>query len=239
MKKKLIFWVFAFIFFKSHCQSVTGTSGLIHIPTARMLNDGEIVLGISYIPTGYFTGTGGIYRNKKQNPGLYSYVTYGILPFVEIMFRYSHEINAKVNPETRYFPDRMFSIRINLLEENKNRPSLIFGLHDFGRILGDFSNGYFTASYLAVSKEISVNNLIFDLTIGKGFKFYSLKPKEFDGIFYGLKIKSKQINKLSLLIENNVEGINSGLMMEVSTKLKFMIGLWDLKKITFSTNITL
>ena len=35
-------------------QSVTGTSGLIHIPSARMLEDGQLVLGAAYIPKPYF-----------------------------------------------------------------------------------------------------------------------------------------------------------------------------------------
>ena len=62
----------------SYGQSVTGTSGLIHIPSARMLEDGQLVLGAAYIPKPYF------FRYEKGiNPGVNSYLTYSILPFVE------------------------------------------------------------------------------------------------------------------------------------------------------------
>ncbi len=100
----------------SYGQSVTGTSGLIHIPSARMLEDGQLVFRAS-IPKPFFR------FGKNLNPGLNTYITYGILPFVEIMFRYTHELNIPVNARTQYFPDRMFGFRARLLNEKKLLPS--------------------------------------------------------------------------------------------------------------------
>ena len=79
-----------------------------------MLEDGQLVLGAAYIPKPYFQRYG-----RRNNPGLNTYITYGILPFVEVMFRFTHELNMPVNTTTRYFPDRMLTIRARLLNEKK------------------------------------------------------------------------------------------------------------------------
>ena len=82
--KKLLVLLIVIISNYSFSQSVTGTSGLIHIPSARMLDDGQLVLGAAFIPKPYFRS-----YLMRLNPGLNTYITYGILPFVEVMFRYT------------------------------------------------------------------------------------------------------------------------------------------------------
>ena len=113
-------------------QSVTGTSGLIHIPSARMLEDGQLVIGAAFIPKPYFQR-----YERRLNPGLNTYITFGILPFVELMFRYTHELNTPVNVETQYFPDRMLGFRVRLLSEKNYLPAIVLGLQDPSAIFGD------------------------------------------------------------------------------------------------------
>ena len=48
--KKLILIVLLLVGGVASGQSVTGTSGLIHIPSARMLEDGQLVIGAAFIP---------------------------------------------------------------------------------------------------------------------------------------------------------------------------------------------
>ena len=45
MKNQITFFILVLLSLISYSQSVTGTSGLIHIPSARMLDDGQLVLG--------------------------------------------------------------------------------------------------------------------------------------------------------------------------------------------------
>ena len=52
--KKLILIVLLLVGGVVSGQSVTGTSGLIHIPSARMLEDGQLVIGAAFIPKPYF-----------------------------------------------------------------------------------------------------------------------------------------------------------------------------------------
>ena len=63
--KKLILIVLLLVGGVVSGQSVTGTSGLIHIPSARMLEDGQLVLGAAYIPKPYFQR-----YERRLNPGL-------------------------------------------------------------------------------------------------------------------------------------------------------------------------
>ena len=97
--KKLILIVLLLVGGVVSGQSVTGTSGLIHIPSARMLEDGQLVIGAAFIPKPYFQNG----MKRRLNPGLNTYVTYALFPFMEVMFRYTHELNVPVTMETSIF----------------------------------------------------------------------------------------------------------------------------------------
>lgn len=223
----------------SYGQSVTGTSGLIHIPSARMLEDGQLVLGAAYIPTGYFSRTYNPNReNIKINPGLNTYITYGILPFVEVMFRYTHELNMPVNVITQYFPDRMLGFRARLLSEKKYLPAIVLGLQDTSAIFAKTCLGCsnFSATYFVSSKNFKFDFGDFDISIGYAFDFLELKSKDFKGFFGGLSFSPNFYDKISISIEHNSNGVNSGINLNPFKPIKLMIGVWDLKKPTFSFN---
>jgi hypothetical protein len=129
---KLVVIIFLLVSGVVSAQSVTGTSGLIHIPSARMLEDGQLVLGAAFIPKPYFQR-----YDRRINPGLNTYITLGFFPFLEVMFRYTNELNVPVNLETKYFPDRMFTVRGRLLKEKKYLPAIVLGLQDASAIFGE------------------------------------------------------------------------------------------------------
>lgn len=110
------FWVQPVVF----SQSLTGTAGLIKIPTGEMYPDKTFSLGATYIPKGYYKRTYGELKGKiTENAGSATFVTLNLLPSIEVMFRYTHEFGLKVNPTTQYFPDRMFTVRWQLFKEKK------------------------------------------------------------------------------------------------------------------------
>ena len=235
MKNNLIFLIISFICFKANCQSVTGTSGLIHIPSARMLDDGRLILGAGYIPKPYFYRKG-----VNENPGLTTYINYQILPFVEVMFRYTHELNIPVNVNTQYFPDRMFSLRIKVLTERKLIPALLIGFHDFSKLTGLSSqarkNSMFATTYFVTSKKFDFKRFSIDTSLGYAFDFLDLETKDYRGIFYGFELKNKSFDLISLIIENNSKNFNLGIRISPFKIVNMMIGLWDLKEPTFSFN---
>ena len=85
--KKLLVFCLLVINSILNAQSVTGTRGLVHIPTAELFEDKTFVLGASYIPKGYF-----IRFNQSVNPGMPTYATLTLFPFMEVMFRYTNEL---------------------------------------------------------------------------------------------------------------------------------------------------
>jgi hypothetical protein len=225
--------------FASQGQSVVGTSGLIHIPSARIMEDGQFVLGAALIPKGYFRRTYGPNREEfKINPGVNTYITYAILPFVEVMFRYTHELNVPVNMETKYFPDRMLGFRLRILNETKKRPAIVLGLQDASAIFGSTSQGStnFSAPYFVFSKKTSTSYGEFDWSIGYAFDFFSVIAKDFKGIFGGVMFTPQALDKLSFVFENNSKGFNTGFKINPIEPINLMFGLWDLKKPTISIN---
>jgi len=231
--RKLVIIVFLVVSGVVSAQSVTGTSGLIHIPSARMLEDGQLVLGGAYIPQPYFFRYG-----RNNNPGLNTYITYGILPFVEVMFRYTHELNTPVNVETQYFPDRMLGFRARLFSEKKYLPAIVLGLQDASSILGDTclvcSN--YSATYFVGSKNFKTDFGGFDLSVGYAFDFLDLKPKDYMGIFGGISFTPNFFKNASILVEHNSKGINTGIGLTGFSRFNLMLGLWNLDKPTFSFN---
>lgn len=219
----------------SYSQSINGTSGLIHIPSARIIDDGQIVIGGAFIPKPYFNRNNSIGINN----GLTSYLTYSILPFVEIMFRYTHELNRKVSPLTKYFPDRMFAFRLNLLKESSVLPAITFGLHDFSRIFGTENTSYnstYSANYIVGSKYLSLNDFKLDFSLGTSFSIGKLHSRDLKGFFYGFEVKNNQFDYISILFENDTKGFNTGIKISPVDNIIFMFGFWDMKKQTFSFN---
>jgi len=220
-------------------QATNGMSGLIHIPSARMLEDGQLVIGAAYIPSGYFSRFYGSGRGViKINPGLNTYITYGILPFVEVMFRYSHELNMPVNVETRYFPDRMLGFKARLLSEKKYIPALVLGLQDASSIIGGtcISCSNYSATYFVGSKNLKTDFGDFDLSVGYAFDFLDLKSKDYKGVFGGISFSPNFYKNASMLFEHNSKGINTGISTIVLSRFSLMLGLWNLDKPTFSFN---
>jgi hypothetical protein len=198
-----------------------------------MLEDGQLVLGAAYIPKPYFQR-----YDRRINPGLNTYFTYGILPFIEIMFRYTHELNLRVNPITEYFPDRMLSLRVRVLNEKKNLPAIVFGLQDASAVSGNtcLNCTNYSATYFVGSKNIKTGFGNFDLSIGYAFDFKELKAKDFKGVFGGISFSPNFYNNASILFEHNSKGINAGINMIVLSRFNLMLGIWNLDKPTFSFN---
>lgn len=233
--RKILLLIILTIPWKGTSQATSGMSGLIHVPSARMLDDGQLVLGAAYIPKPYFFRYG-----RNVNPGLNTYITYGILPFIEIMFRYTHELNLPVNPQTKYFPDRMLGFRVRIIKEKKYLPAVVIGFHDPSSLIGTIpaATNYAT-SYFVFSKKLMFDFGLLDFTFGYSKDFFDLRYKDFEGLFGGFEFKPTFSKNISLNIENNSKGYNIGIKLNTFTRFNLMFGLWRLEKPTFSFNYML
>jgi hypothetical protein len=213
-----------------NAQSLTGTRGLIKAPTARMYDSGTLAIGMGYVPAKFFKRTYGEFQGLRTgNPGLNTFITVTPLPFMEIMFRYSHELNNKVNLATKYFPDRMFTARFKLLEENKNRPALVLGLQDISAITETTCEtcSNFTATYLVGSKLFKYKDFSLDVGFGYAADLIKLQAKDFKGFFGGVEIKYDKFEKAQLLIDYDTSSINIGLQGYLFNRIHTVLGLMD------------
>ena len=227
MKYKYAFAVFAlFACMLLHSQSITGTQGQFFIPTAEMHPDRTLVLGAGYIPKGYFQR-----YNRSVNPGMPTFVTVSLLPFVEIMFRYTHELNMRVNPETKYYPDRMFAGRIRLLKESKYIPAIVVGANDFTKAIGlSTAPTNYSSTYVVGTKSFKYLEYQFATSLGYGLDVLELDRYDFLGIFGGVEIRHNQLANSSLSLEYDSKNIHLSIGHTFFNRLVIKAGLWDLKK---------
>lgn len=104
-----------------------GMTGLIDTPTADVQPDGQVSLTSSYF--------GGNLRTT---------LSVQFLPGVEGAFRYS-AIDSFFNDGSTLY-DRSFDIKVRLIEESDNWPSVAFGLQDF------LGTGIYSAEYFVATK---------------------------------------------------------------------------------------
>lgn len=122
-----------------------GTSGIIDIPSARMMDDGILKATISH----------------QDIANIYN-ITYQATPWLQSTFRYS--IFNPSNPIRNSsgidgLNDRSYSFKINLVNEGRYKPQVAIGIKD---IIG---TGAWSSEYIVATKKLS--NL--DFTIGLGW----------------------------------------------------------------------
>ncbi len=110
-----------------------GTRGIIHIPSARMDIDGSLKVTLSH----------------QAISDIYN-ISYQATPWLETTFRYSYG---------DIYQDRSYSVKANILKENRFVPEISIGIQD---ILG---TGIWSSEYLVATKQIKN----FDFTLGLGW----------------------------------------------------------------------
>lgn len=106
-----------------------GSPGLIDMPSAEMLPDGQFTTGISY-----FGGQ-----------GRYT-LTFQPTPWMSASFRYNSIRNWNLGGFPTYY-DRGFDVRFRLLKETRLRPEITLGLQDF------VGTGIYAAEYFVATKN--------------------------------------------------------------------------------------
>ena len=105
-----------------------GVTGLIDTPTAEMQPDAN------------FTATGSYFGGYLRTT-----LTSQFLPGLEAAFRYSVLNELSAPPGTTLF-DRSFDLKLRLLEEQTNLPSVAIGLQDF------LGTGVYSGEYIVATK---------------------------------------------------------------------------------------
>lgn len=159
----------------AHAQTLTGTAGLLTIPTAEMYADGTAMAGV-----GVLHRDADPYQRGQSNVAPY-YASITFLPFLELGFRFTTIVD-----ERDALGDRMLMIRARLLSETATRPAVALGLHDFFRSTSSETRRY-NALYLVASKNLSHwLGLPLSAHLGYGSDVMSAKSHQYAGLFGGL-----------------------------------------------------
>lgn len=218
------------LFFSSHLsfsQSINGQTGLFFIPSAQMQPEKTLAIGASYIPRGYFQRYG-----RQVNPGMPTFISVTFLPSVEIMFRYTHELNMAVNPKTKYYPDRMFAGRIRLLNESKLFPSLVIGAVDFTKAIGlSSASTNYSATYAVATKTFEYNSFTISPSIGYGFDVLDLNRYDILGFFGGVEFGHQSLTNTCISLEYDSRHTHLGISHTFFDRIAIKAGLFDLKTV--------
>ena len=227
MKQTLLAALFFCGVFSLTSQSLTGTNGLFKIPSAYVAPDGQSYIGVSFYPKGYYE----LYGAGDQFTGMPSFITLSLYDRVEFMFRYTHQLGQEVTPQTRYFPDRMFTLRYNALREGKTHPALTIGLHDVSEALGGTSaSPWFLATYLVASKSFDFNGFRIQSSLGYAYDFInSSRNQVFNGVFGGVEASLTHLPFLSAVVEYDSNYLNVALKATLLNHLHCSVGLLDLQ----------
>ena len=111
--------------------SFYGSPGVIDMPSAEMLPDGQLVTSASYF--------GGQTRFN---------ITFQAFPWMSASFRYNAIQNWNLGGFRTYY-DRGFDVRFRLLKERKFLPEITMGLQDFA------GTGIYAAEYFVATKKFA------------------------------------------------------------------------------------
>ena len=122
-----------------------GGTGLMEIPTARILPDGAMRLG-----------------RAQASPYIWHTFGFGLLPGLEFTSRYTDITNMPSGLESDFgsYKDKAYDLKYQLLPESKESPAIAVGISDFN------GTRLFEAQYLVASRQLYP----LDLTLGLGRK---------------------------------------------------------------------
>jgi hypothetical protein len=183
-------------------QSLTGTTGLVTIPTAAMPADGTLTVGMNLLDDRYHD-----YAQRKQqgHDAIVQFASVGFLPFVEVGLRLSRGVDV---PD-QAIGDRMISVRLRVLKEEAHLPAVVVGVHD---IVG---TRYFHAEYVVASKQVATPLGAVGLHAGYGGDWSSVRARahQFVGGFGGISVAPRPW--VTLMAEHDAERVNAGMRLHV------------------------
>ena len=192
-------------------QSLSGTTGLISIPTAQVQQDADFSFGVNFLNKRHLSYFGG-----QEHTNAY-FVTIGYLPFLEIGLRYTRALH----PGPASVGDRMVSVRLKLMSEKSLAPSLVVGAHDFFSTVG----AHFNALYLVASKTLpgQFASGTTALHLGYGVDWKDARNHQFVGLFGGVSWSPGRF--VDLMLEYDSERVNGGLRLYLLNHVALLVGL--------------
>lgn len=189
-------------------QSLTGTTGLVTIPTARMADDRSLTVGAHLVDRRYHQSPYG------DRTAVVEFATLGFLPFMEVGLRLTRVLDTP----RQGLGDRMVSVRLRLLEEGPYTPAVAAGAHDL------VGTRIYHATYVAASKEVApvpgAGTVGLHLGYGGDWTPLDAEDHQFVGFFGGVSVSPRPW--LTLLAEHDAERINAGVRLRLFRRVTLL-----------------
>jgi hypothetical protein len=157
---------------------------------------------------------------------------------MELMFRYTRNLNMPDEVKQSLFMDRMVNVRLQLLQEKSIQPALLIGFHDAaGKVVNEDTRAHFAANYLVMSKNLSIQNLRLGLHAGYAFDLFGLETKAYDGIFAGINLMPLGDERLELILEHDSLRPNVAARVLLFKHLGLTAGLWTMEEVSVGGNL--
>lgn len=216
MKKIIISLVFMVASIHCFAQPISGTTGLLNIPSAEMQRDGTFMFGANYLPEAITHNT------WDYNTANY-YLNITFFPFWEVNYRMTifDMGNGSFNQ------DRTFAVRGRLLKESKFLPAVVVGGTDIFTSSGGTGNQYFGGFYFVADKSLYFQKTKLTTTIGYGLNIF--RNNQYQGLFGGLALSPGIFKPITFMVEYDTKAINAGASVLLFNHLQVYAFAYDLK----------
>ncbi|OPX22385.1 MAG: hypothetical protein B1H02_06245 [Candidatus Latescibacteria bacterium 4484_107] len=205
--------------------ALSGTSGLITIPTVDVLDDGDINIGISYLRQSY---------RHLDKPETYDmiplWVSVGYLPSLELSARLTTmpKLSRAGAPKPPY-RDGMLSFQWKVLGESRRLPAVAIGARDV------YGFALFNTLYLVFSKHIPIHRVRVGVHLGHGVDWMGGRYGVVDGgktiptthrmigTFGGIGIPITRT--VDFALEYDTTKLNFGARVQLLSEIQFQIAL--------------
>jgi hypothetical protein len=208
-------------------MSMVGTTGLVLIPTAHILPDGKLALGIAY--------PGAKYGSYSTNYAHVYYATIGYLPFLEVSLKATEFPGLEWSEAFHSAVERKVNVKLQIIKESCYFPSIVLGVHD---LYGVYMNS--NAQYIVISKSVQFP-LIGSMSIHIGnapnpIKLKNIYDYSMKGTFAGIE---KGICKyLTVMLESDTHSYNIGLRIApLGKRMNIDVVVLGLNRISGGMNV--
>ena len=215
--------------------SLGGTSGLINIPVAQVLEDRQVTIGLGMV------NRHSAYIQKDISDNFPFYIVIGYLPRLEISVGATFVPGKKSYDGTNTYKDGVIGLQCLLVREKSFVPDLAIGVRDIYRYI------LLNTTYCVLSKTIAkYPSSSFRIHFGYGSDMIDehIQVAESDkhrpvghtivGMFGGLEFNWR--NFVTLMVEYDSDRFNSGLRMHVNRFLYVDIDALNMEDVSGSIN---
>lgn len=202
-------------------QLYTGLSGLIHVPSADMNEEGTARIGGYYMNKHFTPGDkndryGFVYEGEKYNTADF-YLSVTPFRWVEIGYTFTLlKTLAEGRDKPKYNQkDRYFSIKLNPLREGKYHPAIVIGSNDFigsptkRHAYGGSGAGYFCNYYIAATKHFKPGK--HDIGVHLAYRYCpNAYNQRWEGVVGGITFQPSFQKNLRAIAEYTGDDINVG-----------------------------